>query len=113
MRGSGSVMAAPSGGAGNPSPLATAETVPHRCLRMLRTIPQGQVTPRPTFFERKERPVSASNKAKGKAEAAKGKIKKVTGKGSGDRVLEGKGKAQQAKGNLKQAGEKVKDAAKK
>jgi len=28
-------------------------------------------------------------------------------------VLEGKGKADQVKGNLKQAGEKVKDAAKK
>ena len=57
--------------------------------------------------------VSATNKAKDKAQAAKGKVKKGTGKALGDPVLEGKGKAEQAKGNLKQAGEKVKDAAKK
>jgi uncharacterized protein YjbJ (UPF0337 family) len=57
--------------------------------------------------------MSAKNKAKDKAEAAKGKVKKGTGKALGDPVLEGKGKAGQVKGNLKQAGEKVKDAAKK
>jgi len=57
--------------------------------------------------------VSATNKAKDKAQAAKGKVKKGTGKALGDPVLEGKGKAEQAKGNLKQAGEKVKDAGKK
>jgi uncharacterized protein YjbJ (UPF0337 family) len=57
--------------------------------------------------------VSASNKAKDKAQAAKGKVKKGAGKALGDPVLEGKGKAEQVKGNLKQAGEKVKDAAKK
>jgi uncharacterized protein YjbJ (UPF0337 family) len=57
--------------------------------------------------------VSATDKAKDKAEAAKGKVKKGAGKALGDPVLEGKGKAEQAKGNLKQAGEKVKDAGKK
>jgi len=57
--------------------------------------------------------MSAKNKAKDKAEAAKGKVKKGTGKALGDPVLEGKGKAKEAKGNLKQAGEKVKDAGKK
>jgi uncharacterized protein YjbJ (UPF0337 family) len=57
--------------------------------------------------------VSASDKAKDKAQAAKGKVKKGAGKALNDPVLEGKGQAEQAKGNLKQAGEKVKDAAKK
>jgi uncharacterized protein YjbJ (UPF0337 family) len=56
--------------------------------------------------------MSAKDKAKDKAEAAKGKVKKDTGKALGDPVLEGKGKAEQVKGDLKQAGEKVKDAAK-
>ena len=57
--------------------------------------------------------VSAANKAKDKAQAAKGKVKKSAGKALGDPVMEGKGKAEQAKGNLKQAWEKVKDAGKK
>ena len=48
--------------------------------------------------------VSATNKAKDKAQAAKGKVKKSTGKAVGNPVLAGKGKAEQAKGNLKQAG---------
>jgi uncharacterized protein YjbJ (UPF0337 family) len=56
--------------------------------------------------------MSAKDKAKDKVEAAKGKVKKDTGKALGDPVLEGKGKAEQVKGDLKQAGEKVKDAAK-
>jgi uncharacterized protein YjbJ (UPF0337 family) len=67
-----------------------------------------------TFPDReKGAAVSASNKAKDKAQAAKGKVRKGVGKALGDPVVEGKGKAEQAKGNLKQAGEKVKDAAKK
>ena len=57
--------------------------------------------------------MSAKNKVKDKAEAAKGKTKKNAGKALNDPVLEGKGKAKQAKGNLKLAGEKVKDAGKK
>ena len=54
--------------------------------------------------------MSATDKAKDKAQAAKGKVKKETGKAVDDPVLEGEGKAEQVKGNLKQAGEKVKDA---
>ncbi len=57
--------------------------------------------------------MSVSKKAKGKAEAAKGKVKKGTGKVLGDPVLEGEGQGEQVKGNLKQAGQKVKDAVKK
>lgn len=57
--------------------------------------------------------MSASDKAKDKVQAAKGKVKKDTGKAIDDPVLEGEGKADQVKGNLKQAGEKLKDAAKK
>jgi uncharacterized protein YjbJ (UPF0337 family) len=56
--------------------------------------------------------VSGIDKAKDKAEAAKGKVKKETGKALNDPVMEGKGKAEQVKGDLKQAGEKVKDAGK-
>jgi uncharacterized protein YjbJ (UPF0337 family) len=65
------------------------------------------------MFSREGNAVSAADKAKNKTEAAKGRVKKGTGKALGDPVMEGKGKAQQAKGNLKQAGEKVKDAGKK
>ena len=57
--------------------------------------------------------MSVSKEAKDKAEAARGKVKKGTGKALGDPYLESKGKAEQVKGNLKQAGEKVKDAGKK
>jgi uncharacterized protein YjbJ (UPF0337 family) len=57
--------------------------------------------------------VSATDKAKDKAEAAKGEVKKDTGKALGSPTLEGEGKAEEMKGNLKQAGEKVKDAVKK
>jgi uncharacterized protein YjbJ (UPF0337 family) len=57
--------------------------------------------------------VSAVDKAKDKAQAAKGKIKKGTGKALNDPQMEAEGKADQTKGNLKQAGEKVKDAFKK
>ena len=54
--------------------------------------------------------MSAANKAEDKVQAAKGKVKKVTGKAVGDPVLEAEGKAEEARGDLKQAGEKVKDA---
>ncbi len=57
--------------------------------------------------------MSATDKAKDKAQAAKGKVKEGTGKALDDPYLEGEGKADQVKGNLKQAGEKVKDAFKK
>jgi uncharacterized protein YjbJ (UPF0337 family) len=57
--------------------------------------------------------VSVSKKAKDKAQAAKGKVKKGVGRAVGDPVLIAEGKTEQVKGDLKQAGEKVKDATKK
>jgi uncharacterized protein YjbJ (UPF0337 family) len=57
--------------------------------------------------------MSAADKAKDKVQAAKGKVKKDTGKAIDDPYLEGEGKAEEVKGDLKQAGEKVKDAFKK
>jgi len=57
--------------------------------------------------------VSAVDKAKDKVQAAKGAVKKNTGKALGDRDMEAEGKADQATGNVKQAGEKIKDAFKK
>ncbi|MDI9914174.1 CsbD family protein [Rhodococcus sp. IEGM 1379] len=44
------------------------------------------------------------------AEAAKGSVKKVVGRATGNRRLEAEGRVDQAKGNLKQSGTKVKDA---
>jgi uncharacterized protein YjbJ (UPF0337 family) len=57
--------------------------------------------------------VSVSKKAKDKAQAAKGKIKKGVGRAVGDPVLVAEGQTEQVKGDLKQAGEKIKDATKK
>jgi uncharacterized protein YjbJ (UPF0337 family) len=54
--------------------------------------------------------MAAVDKAKNSAEQAKGKVKEVAGKATGNDKLRNKGKADQMKGNLKQAGEKVKDA---
>ena len=56
--------------------------------------------------------MSATDKARDKVEAAKGRWVD-TGKAIDDPYLEGEGKAEEMKGNLKQAGEKVKDAFKK
>jgi len=50
------------------------------------------------------------DKAKDKAQVAKGTVKEKTGKATNDRSLQAKGKADKTSGNLKQAGEKVKDA---
>ena len=57
--------------------------------------------------------MSATDKAKNEAQRAKGKVKEVTGKVTGNEKLEAKGNADQTKGDLKQSGEKVKDAFKK
>jgi uncharacterized protein YjbJ (UPF0337 family) len=57
--------------------------------------------------------MSAADKAADKAQAAKGKVKKVTGRAIDDPTLEAEGKADEVKGDLKQAGEKVKDAIRK
>jgi uncharacterized protein YjbJ (UPF0337 family) len=57
--------------------------------------------------------MSAIDKAKDKAQTAKGQVKEATGKATGDRSMEAEGKVDRVSGNLKQAGEKVKDAVKK
>jgi uncharacterized protein YjbJ (UPF0337 family) len=54
--------------------------------------------------------MSAADKAKDKAQAAKGKVKEATGRAVDDPYMEGEGKADKVSGNIKQAGEKVKDA---
>lgn len=54
--------------------------------------------------------MSATDKAKNKAEEVGGKVKEGVGKATGDHSLEFEGNKDQTKGNLKQAGEKVKDA---
>ena len=50
------------------------------------------------------------DKAKDKAQAAKGDIKDKVGKATNDRSLQAEGKGDKVAGNLKQAGETVKDA---
>lgn len=57
--------------------------------------------------------MSTIDKAKDKAQAAKGQVKEAAGKATDDRSLEAEGKGDQVAGNLKQAGEKLKDAVKK
>jgi uncharacterized protein YjbJ (UPF0337 family) len=57
--------------------------------------------------------MATTDKAKNEAQRAKGKVKEVAGKVTGNDKLRAKGKVDQKKGNLKQAGEKVKDAFKK
>jgi len=56
--------------------------------------------------------MATKDKESNVAENAKGKIKEVTGKATGNDRLRHKGKTDQGKANLKQAGEKVKDAVK-
>jgi len=60
--------------------------------------------------ETMETVMGAVDKAKNKAQAAKGTVKEKAGRATNDRSLEAKGKGDKASGNLKQAGEKVKDA---
>ena len=50
------------------------------------------------------------DKAKNRADHAKGKLKEVAGKAAGNDGLRDVGKDDQSVANLKQAGEKVKDA---
>lgn len=56
--------------------------------------------------------MSATDKAKNKAQAAKGKAKVTAGRTVGNESLEAKGVTDQTKANAKQAGEKVKDVGK-
>jgi uncharacterized protein YjbJ (UPF0337 family) len=53
------------------------------------------------------------DKAKNSTQIAKGRLKEVAGKATGDSNLQAHGKADQVKGHVKQAGEKAKDAFKK
>jgi uncharacterized protein YjbJ (UPF0337 family) len=57
--------------------------------------------------------VSTVDKAKNKAQEAKGHVKDAAGRAAKNRSLETKGKGDKVSGHLKQAGEKVKDAFKK
>jgi uncharacterized protein YjbJ (UPF0337 family) len=57
--------------------------------------------------------MSGIDKAKDKAQTAKGQVKEAAGKAVGNRSMETEGKGDKVVGNLKQAGEKVKDAVKK
>lgn len=54
--------------------------------------------------------MGAMDKAKDKAQVAKGETKAGVGRAVGDRSMEAEGEADKVSGNLKQAGEKVKDA---
>jgi uncharacterized protein YjbJ (UPF0337 family) len=54
--------------------------------------------------------MSATDKAKAKAQEMAGKVKEKAGQATNDDDLELRGEADQTKGNLKQAGEKIKDA---
>ena len=57
--------------------------------------------------------MSKRDKARNTAQAAKGKAKRAAGKATGDPYAQAKGGAEKKKANLKQAGEKLKDTAKK
>jgi uncharacterized protein YjbJ (UPF0337 family) len=54
--------------------------------------------------------MSILKKIRHKAQTAKGKTKKNTGRVTGSRRLKTEGRADQATGEVKQAGDKVKDA---
>ncbi|GAA2746612.1 MULTISPECIES: CsbD family protein [Kitasatospora] len=56
--------------------------------------------------------MSTKKKMEHTAETAKGKVKEATGKAVGNERLVAKGKAEQMKGDVAQAGQKLKDAAK-
>ena len=66
-----------------------------------------------TEREPKEQTVSATDKAKNKAEDLGGKAKEAVGNLTGDEQTRDEGRGDQAKSNIKDAGEKVKDAFKK
>ena len=57
--------------------------------------------------------VSATDKAKNKAQELGGKAKEALGNVTGDARTRDEGRGDQAKANLKDAGEKIKDAFKK
>jgi uncharacterized protein YjbJ (UPF0337 family) len=53
--------------------------------------------------------MALKNKARNKADEAKGKAKETSGRIKGDKDREAEGKVDRAVADLKQAGEKVKD----
>ncbi len=53
---------------------------------------------------------SMTDKVKGVANQAGGKVKEGVGRATGDEELQAQGEGDQMKSNLKQAGENVKDA---
>lgn len=57
--------------------------------------------------------MGAADKVKNAAQSAKGKVKDDVGRATGNREMQAEGKADKAVGSLKQAGENLKDAAKK
>ena len=57
--------------------------------------------------------MATDKKAKHTGEKAKGKVKEVAGKVTGNKRLKAEGKADQGKADVKQSGVKAKDAAKK
>jgi uncharacterized protein YjbJ (UPF0337 family) len=63
--------------------------------------------------EREEMLMSKRDKARNTAEAAKGKAKRAAGKVTGNPYAQAEGTAEKKKANLKQAGEKLKDTARK
>jgi uncharacterized protein YjbJ (UPF0337 family) len=67
-------------------------------------------SPRHDQRKKREKHMSAVDKAKNKVEEMAGKAKEKVGEATGDRDTQAEGQKDQAKGNLKQAGEKVKDA---
>jgi uncharacterized protein YjbJ (UPF0337 family) len=54
--------------------------------------------------------MATTDKARNASQKAKGKAKEAVGKVTGNDRLQSEGKADQTKGDLKQAGEKIKDA---
>jgi len=56
--------------------------------------------------------MSKRDKARNTAEAAKGQAKRAAGKATGNPYAQAEGAAKKKLANLKQAGEKLKDAAK-
>jgi uncharacterized protein YjbJ (UPF0337 family) len=54
--------------------------------------------------------VSVADKFRNKVQELRGRIKRNTGEGTGDRGLQAEGRADEVKSRLKQAGERVKDA---
>ncbi|MFE7774006.1 CsbD family protein [Streptomyces sp. NPDC057445] len=54
--------------------------------------------------------MSASEKAKAKAEQGKGKLKEAVGRATGNERVTAEGRAEQTKGDARQAKEKGKDA---